>query len=657
VLGKIIAGDAPSVTAERRSAPSNVDAAIRRALEKVPADRFAAAPEFARALTDPSFGHTEDAGGRQVPGSAFWRAVALSAIVVAAVLGATTIRLALRPASQAPVVRLEFTTPDSILRSGGIALSNDGTKIVYRGISADGTSRLYLRQLDVAAPTPIAGTEGGGSAVHFSPDGTSIVFAAGNDVKTVSLDGGVVTIVQDSLSTNRATVRWGRDGMVYYTHRGGGIWRVRAAGGEHEAVTQPQPGEGDHVYVDLLPDATGIIFSIFGSGTEIAAASTSDGTVHRLLRDDASFTARYAASGHLVTLRNDGTFWAAPFDADRLEITGPSRPILEGAWVTAGLGSEFELSESGTLLYREAQAGIADGQVVWVSRDGSVEALSDEVRGSIEAVAVSPDGRRVAFDRGPIGQRDIWVYGFADSTLSRLTVDSDDDSRPTWSPDGREVGFASRKDGVQAFYAEPWDGSGPARLIRAPGEASIVFEADWTPDARSIVYRELPGVGGTRISQAPPQPDATPRIVLQDGFANQALSLSPDGEWLAYHSNQSGRREVWARPLAGPGGARLVSNGGGYSPVWSKDGRQIFYVSADGFFMTATVTTQPEFRVEGRERFASADGYATSTLIQRFDVSPDGQRILAIRSTTDAGSRDMIVFNFFEELKRIAPGN
>ena len=366
--------------------------------------------------------------------------------------------------------------------------------------------------------------------------------------------------------------------------------------------------------------------------------------------------ARYAHSGHIVYTSGEGTLFAAPFDIDRLEVTGPSRTLLERIQVRLSSASYFALSETGVLVYRPG--GSAGGRLTptWVGRDGSEEVLDSTFAGVFEVPRVSPDGRKVAVQNTPEGSAkpQIWIYDLDQETFSPLTFEGAN-TRPFWRPDGAEVGFLSDRDAERAVYARAWDRSDEARLLRA-GSGAPIFEALWTPDARWLVYEaQNPGVAtpGGDLYYAAPHPDSTSVTILETPFLESVPSVSPDGRWLAYQSDESGQVEVYVRPFPGPGSVRPVSVDGGSTPVWADDGREIVSQSPDNSWVVATVRTDPDFAVESRAPFAAATGFRAQNNTRHFDISPDDQRLLALRVEGSAGTavKDVVVQNFFEVLR------
>ena len=435
--------------------------------------------------------------------------------------------------------------------------------------------------------------------------------------------------------------------MLYFRKTGLGIWRVSANGGEEEEVTALAEGESDHAWLDALPNGRGILFTRdIGSVNEdeIAVLSLETGEIRVLLQ---GVRARYAHSGHIVYVSGEGTLLAVPFDMDRLEVTGPSRSLMEAI-------GDFALSETGSLIYLPGSgAGVGGGVPVWMDGDDSEQLLDPALPGLFETPAFSPDGRRVALQRQIGGEaEDIWIYDLDQETLTRLTFEGRN-LQPFWNPDGTEVGFSSNRDGNFALYSRSADLSGGARLLASNPNDDGLFEASWTPDGRWLVFRwGSIGTPGVDLGYAPPNPDSTPVLISGTPAIEANPSLSPDGRWLAYVSDESGQYEVYVRPFPGPGGQSLVSVNGGQNPKWALGGKEIYYLGLDGTFNLATVRTDPDFGVESRERLDSQAGYFAANM-RHWDLTPDDQRLLAVDDASAVSQQIVVVQNFFEELREL----
>jgi serine/threonine-protein kinase len=653
VLGKIITEKPRSPRQVRATLPLNVDAAVMRALERLPADRFATAGDFVRALSDPRFRH-----GQTAPGAAPTR----RAMLVTAGLGTATVVLLgttlwgwLRPAAPGPVVRFELTLPQGIVPNSangvGLELSPDGSRVVFAGSLAGGSVQLWQRSLNQLEPSPIPGTANGRNP-RFSPDGTSLAFTADGRLSTVSLTGAPpLTLVTEGVPDGGGGLAWSEDGWLYFRKQDVGIWKVPANGGEAEQVTAPTPPEAGHLWPDALPEGRGILFTRrLGGPTEdeIAVLDLETGETSTLFQ---GAMARYARSGHVVYASGDGLLLAAPFDTERLVVTGPALTLVEGVQVNTGSASYFAMSENGVLIYRPGMAG-SEGQPVWIGRDGIEEILDPALVGRFNHPAVSPDGTQVALARVEVvGRSDIWVYDTDQRLPTRLTFDGNS-VMPFWSPDGREVGFSSGPVGARALYARPADLSAEARLLYADAAATLI-SGQWTPDGARLVFeRDV----GTRfdVYHVAAHPDSAAVAFVATDFDEEAPALSPDGRWLAYVSDESGQDEVYVRPFPGPGGRFAVSQGGGDSPAWASD-REIVYEAAGGSYVAATLRAGPTFAIERRDAIARWEVFLGGSGSTQYDISRRDGRLLAIRLgetvLVEGPVRDVVILNWFEELE------
>jgi len=642
ILGKIITGEAKSVSAQRRSVPVNVDGAVAKAIQRLPADRFSSAKEFARALADPGFRHGES-GAAATAGVGPWKAWAVGSSLLALVFALVAAWALLRPGAPEAPFRYELGRGDPT----AFAVSPDGRTVVYVGV--DGLYRQDLGQLD---PTPIPGTEGAFDP-FFSPDGAWVGYfqgTAGELKKTHLQDDATQTLAV--VPGQNQWAAWAPDHTIiaHTSNAAGALWRVPDTGGEWEGIVESDGQE--LVGLDLLPDGQAVLTSREG---EVVVIELDTGERRPLGFQGAS--PRYEPSGHVVFWR-DEALWAVPFDAERLVSSGPPTQIAQGVSATDGVVAHFAVGGD-VLLYREgpSQPG---GVPTWLGRDGTREVLDPELRGRLYDPAVSPDGTKVAFgyidDELP-GQQ-IRVYDRDQRTLAVVTPGRQGafDVMPFWHPDSREVGFLSNRSGRFAVYARPWDQSETTRLLLEEPDADM-FDVGWTPDGRSLVYFRSGG-DGVDLMYSAPHPDSTPHLIVEGGWNR---SLSPNGRCLAYVSGQSGQNEVYLGPFPGPGGRQQVSTDGGLNPVWAHNGRELFYLAGEppGVFTVATVRTEGECTVGSREPLFSWNPYFFPTNPHpQWDLSLDDQRILAIENAPpgeEADARYVVVLNFSELLRQVGP--
>ena len=512
VLGKIIAGKPVSATEQRPSIPANVDSAIRRAIEKLPADRFTSVQGFATALADPGFRHGEVAVAEVTAAVGSWKRLAVGFGFLAGLFGLGFGWSLLGPEPPQAVARIELTPPAQFEVQNfhrGFAVSPDGRTVVF----ADQGGQLYRRDVGQLDPEPIQGTSDAWYP-FFSPDGEWVGYFDQRDatLKKARLDRLEVQTLTPVPGSSRSA-GWGPDGtIVFYAAALDGLWRVPDTGGEIEQI--PNTGGPRIAWMDMLPNGRAIVGHVVGTGElQVIAVPLETGERKTLF---AGRSVQYASTGHLIFSRED-VLWAVRFDPERLTVVGPPAPIVQGVAVGSNNHARFAVGGD-LLLYEEAGSG---GPVpVWVGRDGSQEPLDAALTGNIAATAISPDGRMVAFEYvdGASAPEDIWVYSFDQETFSRLTFGGSRNIMPFWSPDGSEVGFSSNRDGLFALYSRPADLSGDTRLLFTDPEDGL-YEASWTPDGSKLVFRRGSGTttGSLDIGYGAPHPDSAAEPVNDNG--------------------------------------------------------------------------------------------------------------------------------------------
>ncbi len=654
IVAKILTEEPPPVTKERPSVPGNVEFSIRKCLAKLPADRFQTAAELSEALSSSTYAAPyAGATGQRPATNGRWRVPAL--IGVSGLLLAAALWGWFRPQpKQSFRLAVAFAEGEQIQRvpTRRFAISPDGERIVYVGQGTGAAPRqLWVRELDQLSSRPIPGTDLP-RAVFFSPDGQSIGFVDGEpgDLKVAPIGGGPVrTVASDS--ANPWGGSWGPNGWLYYSTSTGRLVRVRASGGEIETIATPDSTDTiarvEYDWPEILPNGKGLIFQIWRSSVanaSIATLSLESGEV-RLLAD--ALYARYLATGHLLYVTFEGSLFAQAFDQDRLEFTGDPVAIESGVRFEtfAGVG-QFDVSQNGHLVYQGGESGTQD-QVVRVDREGVATPVDPEWRGGFETLSLSPDGSMLALGAGASDGGQIWVKELDAGPQRPLTFEGNENHRPTWAPDGSSVTYlvATRVLNTRA------DGGAPSEEITVD---AAVWEVEWSNDGTWLVMRTGGTGTGTRDLQAfRPGIDSVLRVVVASPADEYGPALSPDGRWIAYVSNESGREEVYVRPFPEADRVRVqVSVNGGTEPRWAHSGRELFMRNTRGEMVVYNVRAdESTFTVEGTEVLFDASEFLSDNFHHAYDVSLDDQRFVMIKSGEAFGGGLILAINWFEELK------
>jgi serine/threonine-protein kinase len=577
---------------------------------------------------------------------------AIAAALGGLVLGAAAVMWTQQGPTQPPLrlavmldpARLDFDN------STTIAISPDGTGVVYA--ARDGDMRLYYSALDAFEPVPIEGTEGARDP-FFSPDGQWVGFFS-RDFKLakVPLSGGVIVPICDVPVTDLGATWLEDDTIVYATFStGAGLMQVPASGGEPQSITELSITAGDtnHAYPSALPGQA-LLFTVQNaSGSSVAVLDLETGERRTVI--EVANDARYVSSGHLL-FAQQGALLAVPFDIETREVAGTPRPVVDDLFGTEREATAYAVSATGVLVYAPGGADPRTDRFVWVDRTGNVEPLGLGP-GSYGHPRLSPDGTQLAYDSPREGGQDIWVYDIGRLTQTRLTSEGDN-VMPVWTPDGSRVMFAASGHGLApALYWHRADGQ---------GEISMVWQGDhslWplSYQQESIAFYELNPETGRDIwtmTVAEGQP-TEPAKLQASRFNERSPMLSPDARWVAYVSNQSGRDEVYVKGLYDENLTYTISNGGGREPLWSADGREIFYRDGD-FLMVVPVISGNTLQV-GSIGVVFQGVYKRDHTVanQYYDISPDGRRFLMIEEDASLRGPDRlhVIVGFGDELRRL----
>ena len=649
IVAKVLTEVPRPLLPKRHTIPRYIEAAVLTALEKLPADRYASAAEFATALTTPvaTTGPMRSAlpmGRRQR-----WVGGALVALAFAAIGWMAAIWWRGRGAEDPVVVRFNVDVPASMLATNvaigtNLAIAPDGKAIAYIQILSSGVPRIYYRRLEDAVAQPLPGTDGAQTPT-FSPDSKWLAYMLGNVVWKVQTTGGAPVIVGPTDATP-VGLTWTTTGeLITGTRRG--LLSIPATGGVATVLATPDTAQGELYFNQphTLSDGETILFAIQSVGgltrSKIATFSLSRRTVTRT--DLVGFDALGYLDGALVYCTSSGALTAVAMDLKKGHVTGNPVALGPTAVTTVAGASEAVLSPTGTLVYTPANE---DSRIGWVDLGGRFTPLLTDPQ-AYSYPRLSPDGRRIVMSVGTGGRADVWVYDFASATPTRITSTGNYNDRPEWSADGRFVLFRSDREARTAIWTQPVDLSEPAVKIQSSTQHDF-YEGVPSPDGRYLLYQiDDAGEHQADVMYRALSGDTASRPVAVTTAVEAQPRVSPDGRWVAYVSDASGVAQVVVRPFPGPGGQVQVSVAGGSEPVWARNGRQLFY--RDGRHMVAaTIKTTPTFAVTGRTDLFPDEYVFAQAPHANFDVTPDGSRFLMIRSAE--GVKLSVVYGFQHEL-------
>jgi serine/threonine-protein kinase len=633
---------------------------IKRCLKKDQTERLRdigdARIELEESVAEPAVGFTGKVKRhRAIP-------FALTAIVVA--LLTAFLIIILIPNGELPasaVTRALFSLPDgqNLVAPQGlvelpgryppIALSQDGKKFAYVSRSENDVSHLYIWKFDQWEPRLLFETAKI-ELPFFSPDGTHLGFLVKGEVFKISVNGGLPLRISEVPFSARGAA-WGADGTIILGGSNKGLLKIEAEGGEPSEITRPNSDRGEqyHAWPEILPDGKHILFTaVTGVSSDIGVMSLETGQWRILERTEGASQPHYLESGHLVFFRNSGLF-ALPFDLSDLEPIGSVTPVLDNVFKGWNAGHDlgfFSVSRQGTLVYVAGGLNSGENQLVLVDRQGVEEKLPLERSRFGNAPAFSPDGKLMALAKAVRASGDLWILNLEQGTLKVLTSQNAN-IYPVWSTDSKQIFFSCFKTGSNSFdlfrmSVDESEREAEPILVREFGQ----FPTSLSPDGRFLAYEEVHPESGYDIHILPLEGDRKSFAFINTSANEHRASFSPDGRFLAYISDETGRDEVYVKPVAGTGGKELISKEGGHWPRWSLMGNELFYLQ-DSTMMAVDVELNPNFHVTGKPKPLFEGQY-----LDLYDVTADGQHFVMITKEQAVLTHLNVILNWFEELKR-----
>ena len=655
----------PDWTALPGNTPANVRHLLQRCLNK----------DLRRRLRDIGDAWSEMGGEEeQKPHAPRPRILPWVVSAAMAVVAAAALWVAWRPGPvDRPLMRFSADLGPEAMQGANItaAISPDGRRLAFMARGPGGKEQLATRLLDRAQTTLLPGTENVADP-FFSPDGQWIGFFAEGKMKKISVQGGAAVTLSNALDARGAS--WGEDGSIVVALRGlpdGGLSRVPEAGGTPQTITKPgDKGETTHRWPQILPGGRAVLFTghtLIGAFDDASIEVLSLQTGQWKVVQRGGYFGRYLPSGHLVYLRQ-GTLFAVGFDLDRLEVRGTPVPLLEDIAGNAALGGgQYDVARNGTLVYLSGKSSTASWPIVWMDGTGKTQPLL-ATPGPYFSPRFSPDGKLLALAVGTLGSANIQVFDWQRDTMTRLTF-TQTNVFPVWTLDGKHIVFLSYSPGSYSLRWIRADGVGETRLLLEGKRERRGYS--FFPDGKRLAFAELVDTGfdlwtlPLDVSDPEDPKPGRPELFLGTPFNEQEPAFSPDGRWIAYTSNESGRNEVYVRPFPGGAPSRSgkwqISTGGGAHPIWSRNGGELFYESPDEHIMSAAYTAKADsFAADKPRPWSNAQIFGPVPARWNADLAPDGKRFAVLprpeATSEQKGSVHVtVLLNFFDELRRRVP--
>jgi len=661
LIGAILEREPEPIATRQPLAPSALDHVVRTCLAKDPEKRWQSAADVTRELTwiassvsAPAAAPAAARHSRRV--SLLWWLPTAGLLVALAIALPAALRQWSTTPPEPAVVRFAILPPENAMFAATgasmpfaqLAVSPDGRRVAFVASPPGGRPALWIRALDAMQPQMIGGTEDA-AYPFWSPDSRFVGFFAQNKLKKIDVAGNVPQVLCDVRGDSRGGT-WNRDDVIVFAPTtASGLFQVAAAGGMPAPLLNLRDGEFSYRWPWFLPDGRRFLFYVRAGTAQrgVYLGSLDDKTTTRVL--DAPFSAFYSPPGYLLTVRDQALF-AYPFDATLMRVVGKPVRIAEHVGGSSTQMASFSVSANGVLAYSAGLTTVS--RLEWYDRQGHALGTAADA-GDYANFRLSPDGRRAAMSQSDAQTNtgDLWLLAFSRRVPTRFTFDPANDTAPVWSPDGSRIVFRSDRAGGNFLFEKPATGGEAERQI---GAFDAPFPTDWSPDGTFILYHFPAANGSYDVNLFALAKGAKPVPFASSPFTEIDGRFSPDGRWIAYSSDESGRMEVYVQPFPQSGSKWQVSTGGGSEPHWRRDGKELFYLAPDRQIMAVAVRGESTFESEApRPLFQTRVPFPGSIYRMNYDVTADGARFLVNTLVEGAGSSPInVVLNWPAGLKK-----
>jgi serine/threonine protein kinase len=645
VIGEILKGAPPPVSARQPLSPPLLDHIVGRCLDKDREERWQTAGDVRRELQWASTATAATAAitGRPTIARSSRRSWAIGIAVLFVSVAIAGVSLKLRSSSSpdmGPVMKFAiippphtvFTSLEATLPSPHLAISPDGKWLAFVAQATGGDAMLWVRPIDGTEAVPLSGTEQA-TYPFWAPDSRTVGFFSQGKLRRIDIRSGAPQTLSDAVDPRGGA--WSRDNVIVYGLNQTGLWRVAASGGSSVPVTTLSANETGHRWPSFLPDGQHVVFqarTIRGAEAAIDVAALDGSSRTRLL--NSQFSVAYV-NGYLLSLAN-GTLSAQRFDPVRRSVEGDAIPIAQGVAASTTLYGSFSASSTGLLAFASDMSG--ETQLAWYNRQGHLLGNVGAAR-DYSDVQLMPGGRRALVTRPDVktSSANIWSIDVTTGDSFPLTFESNVAAQPVLSPDGREFVFRSNREIPAPMFRRLVSGAGSDEVVlrsvrTGPRDSGNLFPTDWSPDGRFILFHVPYADTGYDVFALPLTGDRTPRPFVRSRGADLHARFSPDGRWVAYSSAESGRHQIYVQPFPNADGRWQLSTDGGSEPRWRGDGRELFFIGSDRRLMAVPVTTGvtstsfehgPPVALFATRVAEFANPYRTT-----YAVASDGQRFL-----------------------------